>query len=108
MKFTTFVPIKDNDGVLYGEQWLKRLILRYWLPFRGMTNEGLEEGYWTDIDDRLYMDISHKISIEADRDRLFEAIRAVKRLGRKLSQKAMYFEVSGYDGVQILHLANES
>ena len=84
VKFTTFVPIKDNDGVPYDEQWLKRLILRYWLPFRGMTNEGLVEGYWTDVNDRLYVDISHKISIEADRDRLFEALCAVKRPGRKL------------------------
>jgi hypothetical protein len=42
------------------------------------------------------------VSIECDRDRLAEAIRAVRRIGRKLGQRAMYFEVTGYDGVQIL------
>ena len=38
------------------------------------------------------------------RDRLQEAIQAVRRVGRKLGQKAMYFEVAGYDGVQILRI----
>ena len=33
-----------------------------------------------------------------------EAIRAVRRAGRKLGQRAMYFEVAGYDGVQILRI----
>ena len=28
----------------------------------------------------------------------------VRRAGRKLGQKAMYFEVAGYDGVQILRI----
>jgi hypothetical protein len=45
-----------------------------------------------------------KVSIECDRDRLPEAIRAVRRIGRRLKQRAMYFEVFGYDGVQILHM----
>jgi hypothetical protein len=36
--------------------------------------------------------------------RLPEAMKAVKRLGRKLGQRAMYFEVAGYDGVQILRI----
>ncbi len=31
-------------------------------------------------------------------------MRAVKRIGRRLEQRAMYFEVSGYDGVQILRI----
>ncbi len=30
--------------------------------------------------------------------------KAAKRIGRKLGQRAMYFEVSGYDGVQILRI----
>ena len=47
-----------------------------------------------------------KVSIECDRDRLQEALRAVRRLGRKLDQKAMYFEVNGYDGVQILRIGS--
>src|SRR3712207_8925323 len=40
-----------------------------------------------------------KVSIGCDRDRLPEALRAVRRIGRRLGRCAMDFEVSGYDGV---------
>ena len=69
-----------------------------------MTNEGLVTGHWIDEDGSDYTDTCIKVSIECDRSRLQEAIRAVRRAGRKLGQKAMYFEVSGYDGVQILRI----
>jgi hypothetical protein len=49
-------------------------------------------------------DVCVKVSIECDRRCLQEAMQAVKRVGRKLGQRAMYFEVSGYDGVQILRI----
>jgi hypothetical protein len=52
----------------------------------------------------LLASVCIKMSIECDRDRLQEAIQAVRRVGRKLDQKAMYFEVAGSDGVQILRI----
>jgi hypothetical protein len=57
-----------------------------------------------DDDGSEFRDVCQKISIECDRSRLAEAMRAVRRIGRKLGQRAMYFEVSGYDGVQILRI----
>ena len=69
-----------------------------------MTNEGLVTGYWIDDDGVEFRDTCVKVSVECDRARLAEAIRAVVRIGRKLGQRAMYFEVSGYDGVQILRI----
>ena len=69
-----------------------------------MTNEGIVSGHWIDDDGTHYTDQSVKISIECDRGRLEEAKQAVRRIGRKLGQRAMYFEVSGYDGVQILQV----
>jgi hypothetical protein len=45
-----------------------------------------------------------KVSIETDRQRLSEAMEAVKAIGRALGQRAMYFEVSGCDGVQFLRI----
>lgn len=83
---------------------LARIVDGLWRPFSGMTNEGLVEGHWLDEDGTLFRDVCLKVSIECERDRLDEAIRAVKRIGRKLRQRAMYFEVSGYDGVQILRI----
>ena len=104
MKFTTLIPTTRNDGTVVEPTILSRLIDRLWRPFGGMTEEGQVTGHWIDEDGAEFTDICIKISIECDRDRLQEAMRAVRRAGRKLSQKAMYFEVAGYDGVQILRI----
>ena len=69
-----------------------------------MTKEGQVIGHWIDDDGTEFTDVCIKVAIECDRARLPEAIRAVRSVGRKLGQKAMYFEVSGYDGVQILRI----
>ncbi len=83
MKFTTLIPVRRNDGTA-----VKPSIT----------------GHWIDEDDVEFTDVCLKVSIECDRNRLAKAIKAVKRLGRKLGQRAMYFEVTGYDGVQILRV----
>ena len=104
MKFTTLIPTTRNDGTEVEPNVLSRLIDRLWRPFRGGTEEGWVTGHWVDDDGTEFTDVCIKLSIECDRGRLQEAIQAVRRLGRKLGQKAMYFEVTGYDGVQILRL----
>lgn len=102
MKFTTLIPTTRNDGTPVKPSGLAGLINGLWRPFGGMTEEGLVTGHWTDEDGITYTDVCVKVSIECDRERLPEAIRAVRRIGRKLGQRVMYFEVSGYDGVQLL------
>jgi hypothetical protein len=102
MKFTTLIPTTYNDGTAVKPVALARLIDSLWRPFHGATKEGQVTGHWIDDDGTEFTDLCEKISIECDRSRLQEAIKAVKRLGRKLGQRAMYFEVNGYDGVQIL------
>lgn len=104
MKFTTLVPTSYNDGTPVKPATLKRLIRALWRPFKGITKEGKVTGSWIDEDGTEFTDTCEKVSIECDHDRLQEAIRRVKWLGRKLGQRAMYFEVSGYDGVQILRI----
>jgi hypothetical protein len=104
MKFTTLVPTTRNDGTPVPPAALQRLIASLWRPFRGATVEGPVQGHWIDEDNTAFHDVCVKVSIECDRDRLREAIRAVRRLGRRLAQRTMYFEVSGYDGVQILRI----
>lgn len=68
----------------------------------GLTEEGTVRGVWSDDAGVLYHDASVKVSVVCANPRLGEAGRAVKTIGRRLEQLAMYFEVSGYDGVQIL------
>ncbi len=104
MKFTTLIPTTWNDGTQVEPALLNRLIHSLWRPFQGMTNEGEVTGHWIDDDGTEFTDRCVKVSIECDRSRLSEAIRPVKRVGRKLGQRAMYFEVAGYDGVQILRI----
>ncbi len=95
MKFTTLIPTTRNDGTAVKPAALERLIHSLWRPFRGMTNEGLVTGRWVDDDDTVFTDVCIKVAIECDRERLPEAVRAVRRLGRRLGQRAMYFEVAG-------------
>jgi hypothetical protein len=104
MKFTTLIPTTHNDDTAVAPSVLRRAIDSLWRPFQGMTREGDVTGRWIDDDGAEFADICIKVCIECDRSRLPEAIRAVKRLGRKLGQRAMYFEVAGYDGVQILRI----
>ncbi|HEV3238529.1 MAG TPA: hypothetical protein VGZ25_16200 [Gemmataceae bacterium] len=104
MKFTTLIPTIGNDGVEFKPSFLKRIQDSLWRPFGGMTNEGYVTGHWIDDDGTEYADVCLKISIECERSRLQQAVWAVRRLGHKLDQRAMYFEVSGYDGVQILRI----
>ncbi len=104
MKFTTLIPTTRNDGTPIEPSRLARIIDRLWRPYGGMTEEGFVTGRWVDDDGTEFRDRCIKISIECDRSRLGDAIRAVRRVGRRLDQRAMYFEVSGYDGVQILRI----
>src|ERR1700737_3807359 len=104
MKFTTLIPTTRNEGTGVAPSILYRLIESLLRPFGGMTREGSVTGHWIDDDGTEFMDECVKISIECERPRFQEAMRAVRRVGRRLGQKAMYFEVVGYDGVQILRI----
>jgi len=104
VKFTTLIPTTRNDGTPFEEEFLRRVIDQLWKPFGAMSEEREVRGRRTDDDGTVYSDVSIKISIECDRARLTDAIRAVKKAGRRLGQLAMHFEVSGYDGLQFLRV----
>ena len=104
MKFTTLIPTTRNDGSAVKPSVLQRVVDSLWRPFRGVTKEGYVTGHWIDADGTEFTDVCLKVVIECDRDRLFEAIKAVRKVGRRLDQRAMYLEVAGYDGVQILRI----
>jgi hypothetical protein len=99
VKFTTLIPKTRNDGNPFPAELLKRVIDQLWKPFGAMSEEGEVIGRWTHKDGTVFSDVCIKISIECDRERLQEAIRAVRKAGKKLGQHAMYFEVTGYDGI---------
>lgn len=103
MKFTTLIPKAYNDGTPVPPALLERLVEEMYSPIGGVSYEGEIRGVWTDQGVQ-YRDVSEKVSIVCDREQLNRMIRSVRKIGRRLKQKAMYIEVSGYDGVQILDM----
>jgi hypothetical protein len=73
--------------------------------FGGCSEEGITKGQWIDPNDATrYREETIRVSVVCDRVLLNEARDAVIRIGMELRQRAMYFEVRDYDGVQILEI----
>jgi thiamine biosynthesis lipoprotein ApbE len=105
VKFTTIIPIYRNDGSPVAETDLDEILLTLATQFGGATNEGRTLGHWIDpADGQHYRDEGLMISVVCDNAMLAEAEAAVRHIGVKLGQKAMYFEVRDFDGVRFLRL----
>jgi hypothetical protein len=103
MKFTTLIPIRFNDGTEIPGHQLQRIINDLAFEFGGCSEEGTTKGQWIDRSDSThYRDECMRVSVICDRSMLEEARAAVIRIGKELHQRAMYFEVRDYDGVQFI------
>jgi hypothetical protein len=108
MKFTTLIPLRLNDGSEVPIQQINAIVDRLTLRFGGCSDEGVTKGQWLDPKDaRLYRDESRRISVVCDNKLLEEARQAVIYIGKELGQRAMYFEVRDYDGVQLLDIPQD-
>ena len=104
-KFTTLIPMRFNDGREVPQEQMTRIIDELALQFSGCSDEGVTKGQWLDPkDSQLYRDESRRVSVVCSNDLLLEARQAVIRIGKEIGQRAMYFEVRDYDGVQILNI----
>jgi hypothetical protein len=105
MKFTTLIPLRFNDGQEVPSERIDEIIDELAEQFDGCSDEGLTKGQWLDPKAaRLYRDESRRVSVVCGNDQLWEAQQAVIKIGRELGQRAMYFEVRDYDGVQFLRV----
>jgi hypothetical protein len=105
MKFTTLIPTRFNDGRKVNSRQVRAFLDDLARQFGGCSNEGLTMGQWIDPKDAIhYRDESLRITVVCDRIMLDEAKAAVIRIGASLQQRAMYFEVRDYDGVQFLEI----
>ncbi len=103
MKFTTLIPMRFNDGREVSLEQISRIIDELAAQFNGCSDEGITKGQWLDPkDSRLYRDESRRITVVCKNEQLREAEQAVIKIGQELGQRAMYFEVRDYDGVQFL------
>ena len=105
MKFTTLIPTRFNDRSRVPTKVLRRMIKELATKFGGCSEEGLTKGQWIDPGDATrYHDETIRVSVVCDRVMLDEAREAFIRIGIELQQRAMYFEVRDYDGVQFLEI----
>lgn len=105
MKFTTLIPLKFNDGRRVSPRQLRKFVDELAQRFGGSSDEGITRGQWIDPADSVhYRDESMRVSVVCDRVQLDDARDAVINIGKTLKQRAMYFEVRDYDGVQILEI----
>ena len=105
MKFTTLIPVYLNDGSEVPDERLQAIVRELAFQFGGCSDEGITKGQWIDpADSTLYGDECKRGSVNCDRNTLDEAREAVILIGKELKQRAMYFEVRDYDGVQILEI----
>ncbi len=74
-----------------------------WSLFGGASFDGRVDGHWIDSSDgRHYQDESLRVMVVCENEQLAEAEQLVREIGRRLGQKAMYFEVQYFDGVRLL------
>ncbi len=103
MMFVTLIPVRRNDGSPVSAAEQDEILQGLWQLFGGITIEGQVTGHWIDdADGRHYQDDSLKVSVLCDTSRLADAENAVREIGRRLGQKAMWFEVRYADGVRII------
>ena len=102
MKFTTLLPLADNDGKDLTTA-VEAIVQGLAFQFGGCSTEGTVDGRWID-DGVQYRDQSVRVSVVCENSRLEEARQRVIEIGRELGQLAMYFEVRDYDGVQVLRI----
>jgi hypothetical protein len=107
VKFTTIIPVLRNDGTPVDDEELDEILLSLAVQFGGATNEGCTLGHWIDpADGQHYRDEGLMISVVCDNARLSKAESAVRQIGDRLGQKAMYFEVRDFDGVRFLRIGD--
>jgi len=108
MKFTTLIPLHFNDGREVPPEQISKILDDLALQFGGCSDEGVTKGQWLDPKDlTLYRDESRRVSVSCDNRLLWEARQTVIRIGKELGQRAMYFEVRDFDGVQVLEVPAE-
>jgi len=100
--FITRIPTHYNDGTPVPPAVWRAITAEVNVLFSGWTLEEAAEGAWTDEDGKVYSERSRRLEVACQRGDYPAARELVLTIGRRLGQKAMYFEVRYFDGVEII------
>ncbi len=104
MIITTLLPLADNHGTPFSEGKIEAILNSLVSQFHGCSTDGTVDGRSLDAGHR-HRDVSLRVTIVCDRERLEEIRERIAEVGRELGQISMYFEVRDYDGVQFISTA---
>jgi hypothetical protein len=104
MLFITRIPTHRNDGTPISDAELEDIKRQIWEAFGGLSLDGPGSGVWVADDGTIYEEASYMVQVHCDRSQYHEARALVVSIGRQLGQRAMYFEVRYFDGVEIIDI----
>ena len=102
MLVITRLPTHRNDGSKVGRREVRAILSRIRNAFHGYSLEGPFQGSWIADDGRVYEETSYRLEMVVSQDRLAYAKELCMDIGRRLGQRAIYFEVR--DGGEIVDL----
>lgn len=106
MIFITRIPTHRNDGTPVSDTELEDIKRQVWETFGGLSIDGPGSGVWIADDGAIYEENSYVLQVHCDRSQYHEARELIISIGRQLGQRAMYFEVRYFDGVDIVDIPN--
>lgn len=101
MQVTTLIPLAVNDGKLFANSRLEKLLDDLAAEIQGCSTDGKVEGRSID-QGQWHRDVSLRVTIVCEREQLMQVQKRVIKIGKMLGQRTMFFDVRDNDGVQLL------
>ncbi len=102
MIVVTRIPTHRNDGSKVSRREMRKILERVYDIFRGYSLEGPYPGAWAGDDGKRYEETSYRLEIVIAPERLEEARALCVEIGKRLGQRAIYFEKR--EGGEIINL----
>ena len=93
MLVVTRIPTHRNDGSKISKSERRSILTLVRDTFGGYTLEGPFEGAWVGDDGRVYEETSYRLEVLVTPDGVSKARELFTEIGKRLRQRAIYFEV---------------
>jgi hypothetical protein len=89
----TRIPTHRNDGSKVSERELRAIMKRVFKALYGYSLEGPFQGGWRAGDGESYEEMSYRLEVVVNPEQVQEARELFMDIGKRLGQRAIYFEV---------------